>query len=57
MARIYLKGPEPTEPLRQVTVYMYAKDRQALREQAAKRGKSMSEYIKHLIAKDREEGL
>ncbi len=56
MARIYLKGPDPTEPLRQVTIYMYAKDRQALREQAARRGMAMSEYVKHLIAKDREEG-
>lgn len=55
MARIYLPVPDSAEPLVKVSVYMYAKDRQALREQAAKRGMAMSEYVKHLVAKDRRE--
>jgi hypothetical protein len=55
MARIYVKSPDAPEPLLKVTVYMYAKDRQALREQAARRGMAMSEYVKHLVAKDRRE--
>jgi hypothetical protein len=32
---------------------MYAQQRQLLREQAARRGMSMSEYIKYLIDRDR----
>lgn len=53
MARIYVKAPDTPEPLLQVTVYMYAKDRQSLRERAARNGMAMSEYVKHLIAKDK----
>ena len=43
----------PAEPLVKVQVYMYAKERQTVREQAAHRGMAMSEYIKWLIEQDR----
>jgi hypothetical protein len=49
----YVKSPDPAEPLVGVRVYMYAKERQAVREQAAHRGMAMSEYIKWLINQDR----
>ncbi len=54
MARIELKSPDRPEPLVKVTVYMYAKERQTLREQAARRGMAMSEYFKYLAAQDRQ---
>lgn len=47
-----LKGPDGPEPLVKLSVYLYPTQRQQLREQAARRGMAMSEYIKHLI--DRE---
>lgn len=47
-----LKGPEGPEPLVKLSVYMYAQQRQQLREQAARRGMAMSEYIKFLIDRD-----
>lgn len=56
MARIELKAPDRPEPLVKLTVYMYAKERQTLREQAARHGMAMSEYVKYLVAKDRQEG-
>jgi hypothetical protein len=56
MARIEIVVPDRSEPLVKLTVYMYAKERQTLREQAAHRGMAMSEYVKWLIARDRGEG-
>jgi hypothetical protein len=38
------------EPLVKLSVYMYAKERQALREQAASKGMAMSEYVKWLVS-------
>lgn len=43
--------PIETEPLVRVPVYMYARQRQALRVLAARKGMAMSEYIKYLIEK------
>lgn len=45
--------PETGEPLVRVTTYMYAKERQALRQLAAAHDMTMSEYMKHLIAEAR----
>lgn len=56
MARIEIKSPDKPRPLVKVTVYMYAEERQTLREQAARHGMAMSEYVKYLAAKDRREG-
>lgn len=50
---VAVKGPEGPEPLVKLTVYMYPKQRQILREQAARRGMAMSEYIKFLVNRDR----
>ncbi|MFJ2650888.1 hypothetical protein ACIO1C_29735 [Streptomyces sp. NPDC087420] len=47
-----LKTPDTPAPLVKFTVYMYPMQRQTLREQAARRGMAMSEYIKFLIDKD-----
>jgi hypothetical protein len=46
-------SPNPSEPLVKVHVYMYPKERQAVREQASRRGMAMSEYVKWLINQDR----
>lgn len=55
------KLPDGPEPLVKLTVYMYPSQRQRLREQAARRGMAMSEYIKFLIDREHrgflEEGL
>lgn len=48
-----VRSPEGPEPLKKFTVYMYPSQRQQLREQAARRGMAMSEYIKFLIDRDR----
>lgn len=48
----HVSTPDSTEPLVKVAVYMYPAQRQRLREQAARRGMAMSEYVKFLI--DRE---
>lgn len=47
-----LRGPDGPEPLVKLSVYLYPTQRQQLREQAARRGMAMSEYIKFLIDKD-----
>lgn len=49
----YVRSVDPTEPLVKVAVYMYAKERQQVREQASHRGMAMSEYVKWLIDQDR----
>lgn len=49
----YVKAPDRPVSLVKVTVYMYAKERQAVREQAARRGMAMSEYLKWLVNQDR----
>lgn len=49
----YVKSLDPTEPLVKVAVYMYATERQQVREQASRRGMAMSEYVKWLIEQDR----
>lgn len=56
MVRIEVTSPEQSEPLVKLTVYMYPKERQSLREQAARRGMAMSEYVKYLVTRDRQEG-
>lgn len=52
MVATYVRTPDGPEPLVRVSVYMYPAQRQRLREQAARRGLAMSEYLKQLI--DRE---
>lgn len=49
----YVKTPDRPVSLVKVTVYMYAQERQAVREQAARRGMAMSEYLKWLVNQDR----
>jgi hypothetical protein len=49
----YVRSVDPTEPLVKVAVYMYAIERQQVREQASRRGMAMSEYVKWLIDQDR----
>jgi hypothetical protein len=44
-----LKKPEANEPLVKVSIYMYTRQRQQLRELAARHGVPMSEYLKRLI--------
>jgi hypothetical protein len=48
-----VQGPDGPEPLVKLSVYMYPSQRQLLREQAARRGMAMSEYIKFLVDRDR----
>ena len=48
-----MRSVDPTEPLVKVAVYMYATERQQVREQASRRGMAMSEYVKWLIDQDR----
>jgi hypothetical protein len=52
----YVLVPDP-EPLVKMAVYVYPKVRQQIREQAAFRGLSMSNYLLALALDDREEIL
>lgn len=48
-----VQTPAGPAQLVKFTVYLYPAQRQTLREQAARRGMAMSEYVKYLVDKDR----
>lgn len=53
MATVVMNASGDPEPLVKLTVYLHARQRQVLREQAARRGMAMSEYVKFLVDRDR----
>lgn len=55
MAKIYVTVEDTSQPLVKVQVYMYPAQRQQVRERAARRGMSMSEYLKFLVEQDSKE--